>query len=418
MTEKTGCRCRTSPPRRPDGEIDLLVWPELATHHKLITGGTPTTEELPEDVRLVAGPEAADYDGWVRDRLATAAALARAGVLVGCERVDLAADRQERFNSLAYASPSRGFVGWCDKAWLAPFSERPIPALGWLELPLYSEYSVGSESPLFPLESGAASWEFGCLVCYDIAFAERSRTVARRGAADFLVHCGSEAADQSGGLSEILLRMARLRAIENHRAIVRNCHRGRSGIVDGCGRYSAWDDEPGGDGAVVPLYGGQTVFAACGDWAGPLAFWAVVVGCVRWPSGRPRVGPPAGHARSGGGRLSRRRSRAARSAFSLLELLAVVAVLGTIAALLLPRVANMSDTAKEKVDEMNRGQINAAVERYYLTEGVWPANNLSDIGADADYFPEGIPTNPVDGSAYQLDPTTHRVTAGGGGGGK
>jgi len=66
---------------------------------------------------------------------------------------------------------------------------------------------------------------------------------------------------------------------------------------------------------------------------------------------------------------------------------------------------------------MNRAQINAAVERNYLLEGVWPADNLSDIGANPDYFPGGIPTNPVNETPYQLDPTTHRVQVGGGGGG-
>ena len=38
-----------------------------------------------------------------------------------------------------------------------------------------------------------------------------------------------------------------------------------------------------------------------------------------------------------------------------------------------------------------------------------PAADLSDIGADANYFPDGIPTNPTSGAAYSLNATTHRV---------
>jgi hypothetical protein len=57
----------------------------------------------------------------------------------------------------------------------------------------------------------------------------------------------------------------------------------------------------------------------------------------------------------------------------------------------------------------NRAEINIAVEQYYIHTGVWPANNLSDIGADPDYFPDGVPTCPVSGNAYQLDGTLHRV---------
>jgi prepilin-type N-terminal cleavage/methylation domain-containing protein len=98
-----------------------------------------------------------------------------------------------------------------------------------------------------------------------------------------------------------------------------------------------------------------------------------------------------------------------RAAFSLMELLAVVTILGIIAAIIVPRVTVSSDTAKQKVNAHNKATINASVERWYIEKGTWPANNLSDIGADVNYFPDGIPTNPINGSAYALDATTHRV---------
>jgi general secretion pathway protein G len=98
-----------------------------------------------------------------------------------------------------------------------------------------------------------------------------------------------------------------------------------------------------------------------------------------------------------------------RPAFSLMELLAVVTILGIIAAIIVPRVAVSSDTAKAKVNVHNKAQINSAVERWYLTKSAWPATNLSDISADMNFFPAGLPTNPVDGSAYTLNTTTHRV---------
>lgn len=96
--------------------------------------------------------------------------------------------------------------------------------------------------------------------------------------------------------------------------------------------------------------------------------------------------------------------------FSLLELLAVVTILGIIAAIIVPRVTVSSDNAKEKVRNHHAATINSAVERYYVNTGGWPADNLADIGADANYFPDGIPTNPVAGEgAYALNSTTHRV---------
>lgn len=98
-----------------------------------------------------------------------------------------------------------------------------------------------------------------------------------------------------------------------------------------------------------------------------------------------------------------------RSGFSLMELLAVVTILGIIAAIVVPRVSVSASTAKQKVHEHNVATINSAVERYYIETGGWPADNLSDIAADVNYFPDGIPTNPVDSSAYALNSTTHRV---------
>jgi prepilin-type N-terminal cleavage/methylation domain-containing protein len=103
------------------------------------------------------------------------------------------------------------------------------------------------------------------------------------------------------------------------------------------------------------------------------------------------------------------RNQVKASGFSLLELLAVVTILGIIAAIIIPRVTISSDTAKQRVRDHHKATINAAVERYYIDNNAWPAANLSDIGADTDYFPDGIPTNPVDGSAYSLNTTTHRV---------
>ncbi len=98
-----------------------------------------------------------------------------------------------------------------------------------------------------------------------------------------------------------------------------------------------------------------------------------------------------------------------RTGFSLMELLAVVTILGIIAAIIVPRVTVSSDTAKQKVNAHNKATINAAVERWYIDNGSWPATDLSDIGADIDYFPDGVPVNPVSGGAYSLNGTTHRV---------
>ena len=97
------------------------------------------------------------------------------------------------------------------------------------------------------------------------------------------------------------------------------------------------------------------------------------------------------------------------AAFSLMELLAVVAILGILAVLIIPRVVGGNDMAKDKSCLHNRSEINITVEQFYLHTGTWPANDLSDIGADPNYFPDGLPTCPVSGQPYRIDPTTHRL---------
>ncbi len=101
--------------------------------------------------------------------------------------------------------------------------------------------------------------------------------------------------------------------------------------------------------------------------------------------------------------------RKRRGGFSLLELLAVVTILGIIALVVIPRISTSSATAKAEANRQNKAEINSAVERYYFDTGAYPADNLADIGGNAAYFPDGLPTNPVDGSAYVLVTATKRV---------
>jgi general secretion pathway protein G len=95
--------------------------------------------------------------------------------------------------------------------------------------------------------------------------------------------------------------------------------------------------------------------------------------------------------------------------FSLLELLAVVTILGIIAVVVVPRISTSSATAKTNANKQNIAEINSAVERWYFEKGSYPANDLSDIGADTNYFPSGLPTNPVSGTAYTLNGSTKRA---------
>ncbi len=95
--------------------------------------------------------------------------------------------------------------------------------------------------------------------------------------------------------------------------------------------------------------------------------------------------------------------------FTLIEILFVMVVIAILAAIVIPRLTDTAMDAKISACLANKANINTQVEKWYFDKGSWPANNLSDIGADNDYFPDGIPTCPVSGT-YALDATKHRVT--------
>jgi type II secretory pathway pseudopilin PulG len=95
---------------------------------------------------------------------------------------------------------------------------------------------------------------------------------------------------------------------------------------------------------------------------------------------------------------------------SLAEILAVVVLMGILAAIILPRFARPRDQAQGRTCEVSKGNIEVQAQLWFRNKGVWPQADLSDIGADPTYFPDGLPTCPADGSAYVFDSTTQRVT--------
>ncbi len=105
--------------------------------------------------------------------------------------------------------------------------------------------------------------------------------------------------------------------------------------------------------------------------------------------------------------MQAKQHRKDRGGFSFLEVMAVVGLVGIIVAITITRIAESSDAAQAKSCNHNRSQLNSALERFAVSNGSF-ATSMADIDTD-DYFPGGIPVCPVDGSAYTLNTTTHRV---------
>lgn len=98
-----------------------------------------------------------------------------------------------------------------------------------------------------------------------------------------------------------------------------------------------------------------------------------------------------------------------REAFSLMELMAVLAIMGLLATVILPRVFSENDSGKTAACYTYKGDIEIQAELWIHNSGIWPAADLSDIGGDLNYFPDGLPTCPVDQTSYTIDTSTGRV---------
>lgn len=104
-----------------------------------------------------------------------------------------------------------------------------------------------------------------------------------------------------------------------------------------------------------------------------------------------------------------RRYRLNHRGVTLIELLAAVAIVGVLAALLVARVTTQAANAAPAACELNQGEVELQVQLWRRLNGGFPAASLSDIGANAQYFPTGLPVCPVDGSAYTIDVTDGTV---------
>lgn len=267
----------------------LLLWSELAWHHKLVSAETVDGSwpaDTPRDVTLVAHGDLPAYGEFVRHSLLDAAHDVGAVLVLGCERLDKTAEQWHRFNSIVCVDPTTDSIECYDKQWLVPFGEYvPFTSAGAQDID--TTYSEGAAPPELRVPCGPQTYRFRPAICYDVCFAAHFRPESDRGASkqvDFFVHCGSEGQNPSGELARLLLKAAQFRAIESRRSIVRNVDYGYSGLVDSHGATSlVTRGQPVHVPTLlsaVPIDGRKSLYSAWGDR--PLLVLCAAVAVFGW----------------------------------------------------------------------------------------------------------------------------------------
>ena len=83
------------------------------------------------------------------------------------------------------------------------------------------------------------------------------------------------------------------------------------------------------------------------------------------------------------------RNRGANKGFTLIELMIVVAIIGILAAIAIPKFADLIRKSKEGATKGNLGAVRSALSIYYGDlEGNYPVDNMSSLTAGAKYMNE------------------------------
>jgi apolipoprotein N-acyltransferase len=184
--------------------------------------------------------------------------------------------RLEPYNSAVLLDPAGQRVFSYDKIHLVAFGEY-VPLRKWLtfaekltaevgEYRAGTVYAVG-ELPVPGVAPARRSGKFAVLICYEAAFPDEVRRFVS-GGAELLVNLSNDGWFGHSGAAEQHLAMARVRAVENRRWLLRATNTGHTVVVDPYGRYAARlaPDRREVLDAGFDFRSDRTVYARFGDW--------------------------------------------------------------------------------------------------------------------------------------------------------
>lgn len=230
-----------------EGDLDLIVWPESAY-----------VDGLPHEVPW--------YAGRVREDLKTP-------LLFGGVAMEMVDGRRRIYNTV-FAADEEGVVrSTYDKTYLLMFGEylpfgELFPVLYELS-PNSSRFTAGSH--VRPVTLGP--WRIATPVCYEDVLARFTRKMVREGKPHILINLTNDAWFGDTQEPWIHLVLAKFRAIEHRRYLVRATNSGISAVIDPLGRVVARTGQLTRENLRydVRMMDRDTLYTKLGDWPGWLA---------------------------------------------------------------------------------------------------------------------------------------------------
>lgn len=221
---------------------DLVVWPETATpfyyHDDL-----PLTRRVQKAIRHVG----TDF-------------------LIGSPSFSRMKDRVAYHNSAYLIDGNGRTTGKYDKAHLVPFGEY-VPFKKWLPflgkiVAHIGDFTPGKKGETLPW----GDYRLGVQICYEIIFPGLSAAMVRN-QASYIVNITNDAWYGRTSAPYQHFAIARFRAVENRRSLIRSANTGISGFVDPVGRVIAASNifQEAAMTEAVPIIDTVTVYTRFGD---------------------------------------------------------------------------------------------------------------------------------------------------------
>jgi apolipoprotein N-acyltransferase len=193
-------------------------------------------------------------------------------------------------NSAVLLRPDGTLVDRYDKINLVPFGEYVPSIFGFVNRVTQEagDFAPGNRIVVFPM----GAQKLGVFICYESVFPDEVRQFVKRGA-NLLVNISNDGYFGHSAAREQHLEIARMRAVENSRWLIRSTNDGITAVIDPAGRID--ERLPLYRDMTAPMHfafrTGHTFYSEHGDWFAWGCLIAAIIAALL--SQRPHYTPPA-----------------------------------------------------------------------------------------------------------------------------